>query len=146
MMNDNEVFESVAWESEDLPTTPSAAAGQPTASGSGAGYRVSDTGSDPAELKWEGYLIPLVSDPIKELEGTKDMYVSYKVTAKVSAWPPGQVWLALLLILIKDQSSSFCHIRNFDSSSVPRFHFLERTLVKGLPRLRCTSTTRQAST
>lgn len=83
MMNDNEVFESVAWESEDLPT-PSAAPGQPTASGSGAGYRVPDEGSEPSEIKWEGYLIPLVSDPIKELEGTKDMFVSYKVTAKTN--------------------------------------------------------------
>lgn len=86
MMNDNEVFESVAWESEDLPP-PSAAPRQPTASSSGAGYRVPDADGDPTELKWEGYLIPLVSDPIKELEGTKDMYVSYRVTSKVGTCP-----------------------------------------------------------
>lgn len=85
-MNDNEVFESVAWESEDL-APPSAVPQQPTASSSGAGYRVPDAGGDPTELKWEGYLIPLVSDPIKELEGTKDMFVSYKVTSKVSTCP-----------------------------------------------------------
>lgn len=82
-MDDNDVFDSVTWDQEgtqrlEIPNEPS------TSAAGGAGYRVSDSGGDPSEVKWEGYLVALVSDPIKELEGTKDMYVSYRVAAKVS--------------------------------------------------------------
>ena len=79
-MDDNDVFDSVTWDQEG---TQRVAVTEQPAGTTGPGYRVSESGGDPSELKWEGYLIPLVADPIKELEGTKDMYVSYRVSAKV---------------------------------------------------------------
>ncbi|KAG8920999.1 intercellular trafficking and secretion [Tulasnella sp. 419] len=78
-MDDNDVFDSVAWEQEtNYPQPPSSAAGT-------GGYRsdaVDD--SEPGVPKWEGYLLSTVADPIRELEGTKDMYVSYKISAKTN--------------------------------------------------------------
>lgn len=85
MLGDEEdVFESVAWE------TPSA--GYTTAeipASTGPGFKqstVDDSAEErgPHDPKWEGYLITSVQDPIKELAETKDAYVSYLVTAKVS--------------------------------------------------------------
>ncbi|KAG8896819.1 intercellular trafficking and secretion, partial [Tulasnella sp. 403] len=77
-MDDNDVFDSVTWESAN----PSPAIIDHPLPGNSTGYKPSpeETGSE--EVKWEGYLIPLVSDPVKELEGTKDMYVSYLVSTK----------------------------------------------------------------
>ncbi|KAG9035495.1 intercellular trafficking and secretion [Tulasnella sp. JGI-2019a] len=80
-MADNDVFDSVQWDSESH--SPPTMVDYPISSGSAsAGYNVAQGDGDPAAVKWEGYIIPLVSDPIKELEGTKDMYVSYRVSAK----------------------------------------------------------------
>lgn len=92
MLGDEEdVFESVAWE------TPSAGYhAQQTevdddpvpSTSSGPGYRQS-TDPDASERgphvpKWEGFLITSVQDPVKELPDTKDAYVSYLVSAKVT--------------------------------------------------------------
>ncbi len=84
--DDEDVFESVAWETPsagyqttDIPTAPT-----------GPGFKQStddddtEEGRGPNDPKWEGYLIPCVQDPIKELGETKDAFVSYLVTAKVS--------------------------------------------------------------
>lgn len=87
--DDDDVFESVAWE------TPSAGyhAAQTPAVPTGPGFKQStdddgaDEGRGPNDPKWEGYLIPDVQDPIKELGETKDAFVSYLVTAKVSNGP-----------------------------------------------------------
>src|SRR5882757_9080983 len=90
-MEVDDVFDSVTWETptisngydatlieaEDIDDTPRA----------GPGFRhLGDDGAAPHEPKWEGYLITQVSDPVKELDGTKDMYVSYQVFAKVSVY------------------------------------------------------------
>lgn len=81
-MADNDVFDSVQWDSD--AHTPPTMVDYPASSGSaGPGYVVSQEEGDPAAVKWKGYLTPTVGDPIKELEGTKDMYVSYRVSAKV---------------------------------------------------------------
>lgn len=86
MLGDEDVFESVAWE------TPSAGyhtADVPTSNGPGFKQSTDDSSSDatrgPNDPKWEGYLITSVQDPIKELAETKDAYVSYLVSAKVSS-------------------------------------------------------------
>ena len=89
MLGDEEdVFESVAWE------TPSAgyhtADVQPATTG--PGFKQSSDPEEaaqerrPHEPKWEGYLVPSVQDPIKELAETKDAYVSYLVSAKVCTY------------------------------------------------------------
>lgn len=83
MLGDEEdVFDSVTWESPavhhyDTQHHPSL----------GPGFKQS-TGEqeDPLEPKWEGYLIPSVKDPVKELAETKDAYVSYLVSAKVTTY------------------------------------------------------------
>ncbi|EJT99949.1 hypothetical protein DACRYDRAFT_95772 [Dacryopinax primogenitus] len=38
--------------------------------------------ADPTVPKWDGYLVVQVLDPVKELEGTKDMYISYAVKSQ----------------------------------------------------------------
>lgn len=80
---DDDVFDSVTWESPSAPTTYDAG---PSMS-SGPGFRQSTEDSEPGhgphDPKWEGYLITTVKDPVKELADTKDAYVSYLVSAKV---------------------------------------------------------------
>ncbi|CAG7847958.1 Sorting nexin-4 AltName: Full=Autophagy-related protein 24 [Serendipita indica DSM 11827] len=90
-MEPDDVFDSVTWE------TPSASNGYTAdynnerdgiAGGPGGrpGFmtHTQDDGSAPHEPKWEGYLIATVKDPYKELDGTKDVYVSYLVAAKTN--------------------------------------------------------------
>ncbi|KAF9454092.1 lipid binding protein [Macrolepiota fuliginosa MF-IS2] len=79
--DDDDVFDSVTWESpsalaydDDLATVPA-----------GPGFRQSTADSgDPHEPKWEGYLVTSVKDPVKELAETKDAYVSYLVSARTN--------------------------------------------------------------
>ena len=83
MLDDDDVFDSVTWES---PATQGYNAGGPSIP-TGPGFRQSaeesDPGHGPNDPKWEGFLITAVKDPVKELAETKDAYVSYLVTAKV---------------------------------------------------------------
>jgi sorting nexin-4 len=79
---DEDVFDSVTWESASAaPTYETVEGARP-----GPGFRQStvDATEGPHDPKWEGYLIPSVKDPVKELPETKDAYVSYLVQAKVS--------------------------------------------------------------
>ncbi|SJL06220.1 related to Sorting nexin-4 [Armillaria ostoyae] len=78
--DDEDVFDSVTWES---PTDPTYNVEAPP---SGPGFRQStaDSSEGPHDPKWEGYLITTVKDPVKELAETKDAYVSYLVTAKTN--------------------------------------------------------------
>ncbi|KAF5352634.1 hypothetical protein D9756_005991 [Leucocoprinus leucothites] len=78
--DDEDVFDSVTWESPSAPTYE-----DHVAVPSGPGFRQSTADSgDPHEPKWEGYLVTSVKDPLKELAETKDAYVSYLVTAKTN--------------------------------------------------------------
>ncbi|EIN13987.1 lipid binding protein [Punctularia strigosozonata HHB-11173 SS5] len=84
---DEDVFDSVTWENEQVAAAPhydpSSGAGP-----SGPGFRQSTSDSDegrgPHDPKWEGYLVTSVKDPVKELAETKDAYVSYLVTAQTN--------------------------------------------------------------
>lgn len=79
--DDEDVFDSVTWES---PSAPAYTFDNDDATTSGPGFRQQTTDSEgPHDPKWEGYLITAVKDPVKELAETKDAYVSYLVTAKV---------------------------------------------------------------
>lgn len=81
--DEDDVFDSVTWESpadkayDSGPSAPS-----------GPGFRQSTSEDDPNhgpnDPKWEGYLVTVVKDPVKELAETKDAYVSYLVTAKTN--------------------------------------------------------------
>ena len=81
--DDDDVFDSVTWESPPVPITYEGT----SATASGPGFRQStsesEDGRSPHDPKWEGYLITTVKDPVKELAETKDAYVSYLVSAKV---------------------------------------------------------------
>jgi sorting nexin-4 len=76
MLNDEDVFDSITWES------PAANAQQPE-SAAGPGFKQSNSDENPDDPKWEGYLLVSVRDPVKEHAETKDAYVSYLVMAKV---------------------------------------------------------------
>ena len=79
---DEDVFDSVTWESASAPYDVDR-----TAKPTGPGFKQSTAGAEehhgPHDPKWEGYLITIVKDPVKELAETKDAYVSYLVVAKV---------------------------------------------------------------
>ncbi|KAL9716499.1 intercellular trafficking and secretion [Leucoagaricus gongylophorus] len=80
MLGDEDVFDSVTWESPSSPAYE-----DHVAVSSGPGFRQSTVDSgDPHEPKWEGYLVTAVKDPIKELAETKDAYVSYAITARTN--------------------------------------------------------------
>jgi sorting nexin-4 len=78
---DEDVFDSVTWES---PADQAYDVRQDTNTGPGFRQSTTDSTEGPNDPKWEGYLITSVRDPVKELPETKDAYVSYLVSAKVS--------------------------------------------------------------
>ena len=82
-MEDDDVFDSVTWESPGDPIYDN----EENFAARGPGFRQStadsEDGRGPNDPKWGGYLITSVKDPVKELAETKDAYVSYLVSAKV---------------------------------------------------------------
>lgn len=83
-MSNSEVFDSVLWDTPaptgyEVSDEPS----RPEPSSSGRGYRQDSAESSNEHPKWEGYLDVEVKDPVKELENTKDAYVSYLVSGRV---------------------------------------------------------------
>jgi sorting nexin-4 len=111
---DDDVFDSVTWES---PNTPAYDIEENFAA-KGPGFRQStadsEEGRGPHDPKWEGYLITSVKDPVKELAETKDAYVSYLVSAKTN----------LSIFSTQNPSSR----RRFQD-----FFFLREHLVKNFP-------------
>jgi sorting nexin-4 len=84
MLNEEEdVFDSVTWESPSAPPYDNNDGNPP--SRPGFIQSTVESNDDPLQPKWEGYLITSVRDPVKELAETKDAYVSYLVSAKVSS-------------------------------------------------------------
>lgn len=82
--DEDDVFDSVTWESPAVQGYDTAGPSMPSGPGFRQSSSESDSGHGPNDPKWEGYLITAVKDPLKELAETKDAYVSYLVTAKVS--------------------------------------------------------------
>lgn len=80
--DDEDVFDSVTWDSE--ATAPVYHSEDPQSSGPGFRQSTTDANEGPHDPKWEGYLITSVKDPVKELAETKDAYVSYLVQAKTN--------------------------------------------------------------
>ncbi|KAI6047949.1 hypothetical protein EDC04DRAFT_2620674 [Pisolithus marmoratus] len=80
---EEDIFDSVTWESASAPYDVDYTAKQ-----AGPGFKQSTAGAEephgPHDPKWEGYLITIVKDPVKELPETKDAYVSYLVVAKTN--------------------------------------------------------------
>ncbi|KAI0719949.1 hypothetical protein C8T65DRAFT_568421 [Cerioporus squamosus] len=82
--DDEDVFDSVTWESPPIPTTYEGTSAAPSGPGFRQSTSESEDGRGPNDPKWEGYLITSVKDPVKELAETKDAYVSYLVSAKTN--------------------------------------------------------------
>ena len=86
-----DVFDSVTWESPADHGHATADDPLPSRPGFKQSIEEGEENRGPHDPKWYGYLITQVKDPVKELAETKDAYVSYLVTAKVSPnthYPP----------------------------------------------------------
>jgi sorting nexin-4 len=79
-----DVFDSVTWESPADRGYPNADVSIPSRPGFKQSIEEGEENRGPHDPKWYGCLITQVKDPVKELAETKDAYVSYLVTAKVS--------------------------------------------------------------
>ena len=79
-----DVFDSVTWESPADNGYATANPSVPSRPGFKQSIEEGEEDRGPHDPKWYGYLITHVKDPVKELAETKDAYVSYLVTAKVS--------------------------------------------------------------
>lgn len=136
-MDDEDVFDSVTWESPSAP--PYTLDNEQTSSGPGFRQSTTDGNEDP---KWEGYLITNVKDPVKELAETKDAYVSYLVMARVcrykslsiSSHPP-----------LTDQLVHILNSQSFIPQTLPGFRLSTRESRQRLSGLRCTCLTGKTS-
>jgi sorting nexin-4 len=79
---EDEVFDSITWETSSTAHRTSL----PQEQHQRLEYDLlsATETDDPYSPKWEGFLVPSVRDPVKELPDTRDAYVSYLVSAKVS--------------------------------------------------------------
>lgn len=85
-MASSEVFDSVLWDTPQASGYDASDNTQrPEPSSSGPGFRQDSSAPSNEHPKWEGYLDVEVKDPVKELENTKDAYVSYLVVGRVRA-------------------------------------------------------------
>jgi sorting nexin-4 len=105
-MSNSEVFDSVVWDT--APPSSYDAAISPNGrveSSSRPGYRQESIQSS-HDPKWEGYLDVEVKDPVKELEHTKDAYVSYLVVGRVrNACSSRESCQADVMTLLRDQTN-----------------------------------------
>lgn len=124
-MNDEDVFDSITWESPANQPQP-----EPSA---GPGFRQSTSDENPDEPKWEGYLIVSVRDPVKEHADTKDAYVSYLVMAKVCA---SQCQYSRLPHSQLDKSSHIFYTQPYRQKALPRLCLSSRTSFQRLPGMR----------
>lgn len=89
MMDDTEAFDSVRWETTPAQEDPASESRSPYRSHEPQPSSSSSTAHPPDALATSVSHVQ-VKDAKTELEGTKDTFVSYLVSAKVSAsWPPG---------------------------------------------------------
>ena len=111
--DEEDVFDSVTWESASAPYDV-----DPRVHPTGPGFKQSTAGIEeprgPHDPKWEGFLITMVKDPVKELAETKDAYVSYLVTAKVRDVPHPYA-----------SRTHPCHRRTFPYSLPPTRHLVD---------------------
>ena len=137
MLGDEEdVFESVAWETPSAGYHAQSTADEDPSPSIGPGFRQSmdpdaSTERGPHVPKWEGFLITSVQDPVKELPDTKDAYVSYLVSAKVRPQPV----IVIVWFLTIEQTN--LPIFTTETPSARRrfqaFVFLREHLVKDFP-------------
>jgi hypothetical protein len=101
-----DVFDSVTWESPADYGYTHADVSVPSRPGFKQSIEEGEEDHGPHDPKWYGYLITQVKDPVKELAETKDAYVSYLVTAKVSSKPPHHLLRSILINTVRQTCPS----------------------------------------
>jgi sorting nexin-4 len=122
---DEDVFDSITWESPSAP--PYTVDERPATT---PGFRQSTVDSSD-DIKWEGYLIPSVKDPVKELAETKDAYVSYLVSAKV--WLIVSCWRCSIDHISQTNLNIFSTPTPSARRRFQDFVFLRENLAKDFP-------------
>jgi hypothetical protein len=148
--NDDEVFDSVTWESPAPPAAGGLDAGIGAGGPStGPGFRQSasegDDTADPHAPRWEGYLRTSVRDPTKELAETKDAYVSYLVSAEVCI---SQITIGLCLDndwLGIDEPANIFDKEPIGTEEIQRLWFLAGESRQRLPGMRCAAAAWEAA-
>ena len=140
--DDEDVFDSVTWESASAPYDV-----DPRIHTIGPGFKQSTAGIEeprgPHDPKWEGYLVTMVKDPVKELAETKDAYVSYLVTAKVRDVPRS---CPFRTHRVEDEPSHILFHQPIISSTVHGLRIPAGSPSKKFPCMCGASTPRQAQT
>lgn len=107
-MADDDTFDSVQWNQEDDDHL-NAIMGGDGMNGGPSSQAIAGPSSEPLQAGpnadnidlagvGRGRLETTVSDPVTENEGTKDAYVSYRVTTDVSAVLPDRFFMAVFLV------------------------------------------------
>ena len=127
-----DVFDSVTWESPADHANAAADNSLPPRPGFKQSIEEGEEDRGPHDPKWYGYLIMQVKDPVKELAETKDAYVSYLVTAKVSPDPHHPLFSRVHL-LGKTNLSIFSTPNPSSRRRFQDFVFLRNNLAKDFP-------------
>jgi sorting nexin-4 len=125
-----DVFDSVTWDSPADHGYVTANASLPSRPGFKQSIEEGEENRGPHDPKWYGYLITQVKDPVKELAETKDAYVSYLVTAKVSYNPP---YFSTPFSFVQTNLSIFSSPTPSSRRRFQDFVFLRNNLAKDFP-------------
>lgn len=144
-MSQSEVFDSVLWDTPPV-SGYDASANQPerAESSSGPGYRQESVPTSNDIPKWEGYLDVEVKDPVKELEHTKDAYVSYLVVGRVSSRNSSRQTPLPLTMTTPSASDRSCHLLNTKPTIPTSIHRLCLPTGESRQRLPCLRRTASA--
>jgi sorting nexin-4 len=127
-----DVFDSVTWESPADHGQATADNTLPPRPGFKQSIEEGEENRGPHDPKWYGYLITHVKDPVKELAETKDAYVSYLVTAKVSP-NPYHPHFSLVHLFGQTNLSIFSTPNPSSRRRFQDFVFLRNNLAKDFP-------------
>jgi sorting nexin-4 len=125
-----DIFDSVTWDSPADHGYATASASAPSRPGFKQSIEEGEENRGPHDPKWYGYLITQVKDPVKELAETKDAYVSYLVTAKVSYNPP---CFSVPFSFVQTNLSIFSSPNPSSRRRFQDFVFLRNNLAKDFP-------------
>lgn len=172
MDGDDDQFTSVTWDSghndgltsssmpgtslprTSHPVTPNTSSAGPSADAilgrdpihlaSSRKGTLSAAADDSRDPRWEGYLLVQVTEPRKEQEGTKEMFVSYGIRAEVSSLPVPHAARSLSYRMLTsfrnsiwlDQSHALSEIKTHNKKTISRLCLPARELGQGLSGLR----------
>lgn len=143
---EEEIFDSITWESPStLQRAPSLSFPRDQQRLSAINTTISESTHDPSSPKWEGFLIPSVRDPVKELPDTRDVYVSYLVSVKVRAIPISQLSSLDEPSMFTDKLTELHNTQPFMQAEVSRFLLPQGPFSERLSSVRRPTPSRQTS-